>query len=238
MLGLTGNFRKSIETIERAIELAKEHGILTFEAMAFGYLGSVQFWYGNWQEAIANCSMCIGISKRLDNSLPIIWASFFKGAAIFYSESQDKGLRFMREAIQMLVRTDSVLALRFFYSLFAECLAVHGGDLEAESVIQKAQALNQSGQKWGEIISYRTMALLAAAETHPNWNQVESFMGRSIKLAKEREAHPELVVSLFRYADLLVQKGDKDRAESFRNQARDLAKQIGRKILNRPDSMA
>ncbi len=238
MLGLTGNFRKSIETIESAIELAKEHGILTFEAMAFGYLGSVQFWYGNWQEAIANCSMCIGISKRLDNSLPIIWASLFKGAAIFYSESQDKGLRFMREAIQMLVRTDSVLALRFFYSLFAECLAIHGGDLEAESVIQKAQALNQSGQKWGEIISCRTLALLAATESHPNWNQVESYMGRSIKLAKEREAHPELVVSLFRYADLLSQKGDKDRSESYWKQARDLGKKIDCKIFDRPDSKA
>jgi len=236
MLGLSGNFRKSIETIERAIELAKEHGILTYEAMAFGYLGSVQFWYGNWQEAIANCSMCIGISKRLDNSLKIIWASLFKGAAIFYSGSQDKGLRLMRDAIQMLVRTDSVVALRFFYSLFAECLAVHGDNLEAESVIQKAQALNQSGQKWGEIVSCRTLALLAAAESHPNWNQVESYMGKSIKLAKEREAHPELVVSLFRYADLLGQKGDKDRAESYWNQARDLAKQIDRKIFNRPDS--
>ena len=238
MLGLTGNFRKSIETIESAIELAKEHGILTFEAMAFGYLGSVQFWYGNWQEAIANCSMCIRISKRLDNSLPIIWASLFKGAAIFYSGSQDKGLRLMREAIQMLVRTDSVIALRFFYSLFAECLAVHGDNLEAESLIQKAQALNQSGQKWGEIVSCRALALLAAAESQPNWNQVESYMGRSIKLAKEREAHPELVVSLFRYADLLGQKGDKNRAESYWKQARDLGIRIDRKIFNRPDYSA
>ena len=212
------------------------HGILTFEAMAFGYLGSVQFWYGNWQEAIANCSMYIEISKRLDNSLPVIWASLFKGAAIFFSKSQDNGLRLMREAIQMLERTDSVLALRFFYSLFAECLAVHGDDLEAKSVIQKAQALNQSGQKWGEIASYRTLALLAAAESHPNWNQVESYMRRSIQLAKEKETHPELVVSLFRYADLLVQKGDKDGAESHWNQAIDFAKKIGRKISNRPDS--
>jgi class 3 adenylate cyclase/tetratricopeptide (TPR) repeat protein len=238
MLGLTGNLKTSIATIERAIELAKKHGILTFEAMALGYLGSVHFWYGNWQETIANCSMCIRISKRLDNSLPIIWASLFKGAAIFYLEGQDKGLRLMREAIQMLVRTDSVLALRFFCSLFAECLAVHGDDLEAESVIQKAQALNQSGQKWGEIVSYRALALLAAAESHPNWNQVESYMERSIQLARDREAYPELVVSLFRYADLFVQKGDKDRAELYWNQARDLAKQIGRKIFNGPDFMA
>jgi class 3 adenylate cyclase/tetratricopeptide (TPR) repeat protein len=236
MLGLTGDFRKSIQTIEEAIELAKDHGILTFEAMVFGYLGSVQFWYGKWQEAIDSCSRCAEISKRLDNSLPISWSSLFKGAAIFNSGRQDKGLRLMREAIHIIAKTDSVIALRFFFSLFAECLAVHGDNLEAESVNQKAQALNQSGQKWGEIISCRTLALLATAKSRPDWNKVDSYMKRSIQLAKEKKALPELVVSLLRYADLLEQKGDKDRAESYWNHAQDLAKQIGCRIFNRLDS--
>jgi class 3 adenylate cyclase/tetratricopeptide (TPR) repeat protein len=238
MLGLTGDFRKSIETIEKAIEIAKDHGILTFEAMAFGYLGSVQFWYGNWREAIDDCSNCIETSKKLDNSLPISWASLFKGAALFNSGRQDKGLRLMREAIQILTSTDSVLALRFLFSLFAECLAVHGDNLEAESVNQKALALSHSGQKWGEIINCRTLALLAAAKSHTDWNQVDSHMKRSIKLAKEKKSLPELVVSLFRYAGLFEKKGDKDRAELYWNQARDLAKRIGCQIFNRLDSEA
>ena len=91
--------------------------------------------------------MCIEISKKLDNSLPIIWSSLFKGAAIFNSGRQDEGLRLMRKAIQIIERTDSVLGLRFTYSLYAECLAVRGDNLEAESANQKAMALNQSGQK-------------------------------------------------------------------------------------------
>jgi class 3 adenylate cyclase len=238
MLGLTGDFRRSIEMIENAIELAKEHGILTFEAMAFGYLGSVQFWYGNWQESIDSCSMCIEISKKLDNFLPVGWASLFKGAAIFNSGSQDKGLRFLREAIQIAARTDSVLAMPFFYSLFAECLAVHGDHSEAVSMNQKAQSFNRTGQKWGEIISCRTMAILAATETSQDWIQVDSYMMRSINLAKEKKALPELVISLSRYAGLFERKGDKDRAESYWNQARDLAKQIGCQIFNRLDSVA
>ena len=236
MLGLTGDFRKSIETIEKAIALAKNHGILTFEAMAFGYLGSVQFWYGNWQEAIDDCSMCIEISKKLDNSLPISWASLFKGAALFNSGRQDKGLKLIRESIHILTRTDSVLALPFFYSLYAECLAVHGDYAEALSVNQKAQSFNQTGQKWGEIISCRTTAILAAAESRRDWTRVDSHMERSIKLAKEKKALPELVVSLSRYADLFMQRGAKDRAESYWNQARDLAKKIGRRISKELDA--
>ena len=232
MIGLTGDFRKSIETVEEAIALAKDHEILTFEAMALGYLGSIQFWYGNWKKAIDSCSRCTEISKRLDNSLPISWSSLFMGAALFYSGRQDKGLGLMREAIQILTSTDSVLALRFFYSLFAECLAINGDDPEAKSVNQKAQALSQTGQKWGEIISFRTMALLAAAESSPDWTHIERYMERSIQLAKDKKALPELAVSLFRYSDLLEKKGDEDLAESYWNQARDLAKQIGHQIYN------
>jgi hypothetical protein len=80
------------------------------------------------------------------------------------------------------------------------------------------------------------MALLAAAESSPDWNHIYSCMERSIQLAKEKKALPELVVSLFRYADFFEKKGDKDRAESYWNQARDLAKQIGCQIFNRLDS--
>jgi len=236
MLGLTGNFKKSIETIEEAIEIAKDHGILTFEAMVFGYLGSVHFWYGNWQKAIDSCSRCTEISTRLDNSLPISWSSLFKGAAIFFSGRQDKGLSLMRAAIQIISKTDSVIALRFFFSLFAECLAVHGDNLEAESANQKAQALNQSGQNWGEIISCRTLALLATNDSRPDWNKVDKYMKRSIQLAKEKKALPELVVSLSRFADILEKKGDKDRAESYFKNASDLAKQIGCRKSNRQDS--
>jgi tetratricopeptide (TPR) repeat protein len=206
--------------------------------MAFGYLGSVKYWYGNWQESIDSCSMCIEISKKLDNFMPVSWASLFKGAAIFNSGSQDKGLKFIRGAIQIAARTDSVLAMPFFYSLFAECLAIHGDHSEAVSVNQKAQSFTRTGQKWGEIISCRTMAILAATDSRQDWRQVDSHMMRSINLAEEKKALPELVISLLRYADLFERKGDKDPAESYWNQARDLANKIGCQIFNRLGSEA
>ena len=228
--GLTGKFNKSRKTIENAIEVAKNQGILTFEAMAFGYLGTVQFFYGHWHEAIINCSTCIDISKKLGNPLPIAWSSLFKGAAKFNYGKEEKGLKLMREAIQTITATDSVLALRFFYSLFAEYLAVNGDYIEAESMNKKALALDQLGQKWGEIINYRTMALLSAAESHPNWTLIDSHMKESIRLAEEKEALPELVVSFYRYSELLGRKGDKERSESYRYKSQVLAKQIGCKI--------
>ena len=229
--GLTGKYNKSKKVIENAIEAAKKHKILTFEAMAYGYLGTVHFFYGQWQDAIINCSTCIDISKKLGNPLPIAWSSFFKGAAKFNYGNEEQGLKLMRDGIQFLTATDSVLALRYFYSLLAEYLANYGNSVEAESMNQKALSFDQFGQKWGEIINYRTMALISTAETRPNWNLIESNMKKSIRLAEKKEALPELVISFYRYSELLSRKGDKERSESYQHKSLVLAKQIGFKII-------
>ncbi len=228
--GLTGQFDKSKKAIENAIEIAKKHKILIFEAMAYGYLGTVYFLYGHWQNTITHCSTCVDISKKLGNPLPIAWSSFFEGAAKFNSGKEEQGLKLMRDGIQFLSATDSVLALRYFCSLLAECLAIKGDSVEAESMNQKALSLDQYGQKWGEIINYRTKALIHATETNPNWDFIDSNMKESILLAEKKEALPELVISYSRYSELLGQKGDIERSESYRNKRQVLAEQIGKKI--------
>jgi tetratricopeptide (TPR) repeat protein len=231
IFGLTGKFKKSKKTIENAIAVAKKHEILTFEAMAYGYLGTVHFLYGHWQNAIINCSTCIDISKKLGNPLPIAWSTFFKGTAKFNDGKEEMGLKLMREAIHILAETDSVLAMRFLYSLLAEYLAIYGDYTEAESMHQKALAFDQFGQKWGEITSCRTMALLSAAEPHPDWTLIDGHMKESIRLAEKIEALPELVISFSRYSKLLSQKGDKERSKSYWHKSCVLAKQIERKII-------
>jgi class 3 adenylate cyclase/tetratricopeptide (TPR) repeat protein len=228
--GLTGQFDKSKKAIENAIEVAKKHEILIFEAMAYGYLGTVYFLYGQLQETINYCSTCVDISKKLGNPLPTAWSSFFKGAANFNSGKKEQGLKLMRDGIQFLKSTDSVLALRYFYSLLAECLAIKGDSVEAESMNQKALSFDQYGQKWGEIINYRTKALIHANETNPNWNYIDSNMKKSILLAEKKGALPDLVISYSRYSELLGQKGDIERSESYREKRQVFAEQIGKKI--------
>ena len=227
LLGLTGNYRNSMKTIAKAIRIARKHQIPTFEAMAFGYLGAIHFWYGNWKASIKNCTTCIDVSKKLDNALPIIWGTFFKGATLFSSGKQEKGLAVMGQSMEMRESVDSVLALRFFYSLFAENLAVHGNYPEAESINRKAMAVGQSGQQWGEIASYRTMAILAAAGSHPDWRQVSANMKKSIEISINTGAVTEQVVSLYRFADLMYKKGDKDSAQAYFSRGRDQAIKIG-----------
>jgi len=149
LLGLTGRFSQSVAAIKNAIEIAKEHDILTFEAMAFGYLGAVQFWYGNWNEAVAACANCLDISRRIGNPLPVSWATAFKGAALFNSGKLLEGLGAMQEAIRILSTTDSVLAMRFLCGMLAEHLAISGDWEQAQIMEKKASGFGQLGQRWG-----------------------------------------------------------------------------------------
>jgi hypothetical protein len=176
--------------------------------MAFGYLGAVQFWHGNWKAAINNCNQCIAVSRRLDNPLPIIWATLFRGAALFNLGDRERGLAVMGRSIEIMAGTDSVLALRFFYALYAECLAVNGNYQKAELNNRKAMALGQSGQRWGEIAGCRTQAILAAASDDPDWSRVEALMRESIEMAEKSGAATELALSIHRNADLMRSKGD------------------------------
>jgi len=225
--GIIGQFDSSKKAIENAIEVAKKHEILIFEAMAYGYLGTTHFLYGQLHETIDYCSTCVDISKKLGNPLPTAWSSFFEGAAYFNFGKEEHGIMLMRDGIQFLKSTDSVLALRYFYSLLAECLAIKGDCVEAESMNQKALSLDQYGQKWGEIINYRTKALIHANETNPDWKRIDSNMNESILLAEKKGALPDLVTCYSRYSKLLSQKGDIEQSESYQEKRQALAKKIG-----------
>jgi tetratricopeptide (TPR) repeat protein len=130
--------QSEFESIQNAIEIAKEYGILTFEAMVSGYLGAVRFWYGNWDEAITACHNCLDISQRIGNPLPMAWAIVFKGAALFNSGKAEDGLGAVAEAIRILSATNSVLAMRFLHAKLAEYLAISGDWEQAQIMDERA----------------------------------------------------------------------------------------------------
>jgi len=58
----------------------------------------------------------------------------------------------------------------------------------------------------------RVLAMVAAQETPHDWHKVDEHMSESLRLAEERGARPELAISHFRYAELLLRKGDSAQA--------------------------
>ena len=133
----------------------------------------------------------------------------------------------MKESIHMMESMDSVLALRFFYSLLAETLAVHGMFDEAGATNEKSMGFGRLGQKWGEIGNHRTIGILAASGRNPDWNQVVMHMEKSIDLATRTGAMTELVQSLSCFSRLMRKRGDTTSSHAYFDKARSLAGKIG-----------
>ncbi len=91
------------------------------------------------------------------------------------------------------------------------------------------QALEQrqaNGQRTGEAIAHRALALLAAQEKPADWRQVDACMEQSLAVAEECCERPNLAVGRFRYAELLKQKGELDHACEQVNQATALFREM------------
>ena len=94
----------------------------------------------------------------------------------------------------------------------------------------KAMAIGESGQQWGEIASYRTMALLAAADENVNWRHVETHLQKSVAISTRIGAATETLQSLIRFSELLRRKGDNAVARTYSAKATEMAKSIGFRI--------
>ena len=166
------------------------------------------------------------MSRKLDNVLPVIWATFFRGAARFNRREKANGIADMKESLDRMARMESILALRYFYSVYAECLVLFVNDPEAESILKKTASLGESVQNWGEIISYRTMGLLAAAKKDQDWLQADVHLNRTISLSVKTGAATELLICYSRFARLMHKKGDAEGEQFYYRQGRTLAAQL------------
>ena len=97
---------------------------------------------------------------------------------------------------------------------------------EAEVCANKVFDLVKFGERWGEFSAYRALAIAASKKKTTDWNKVEAHMGESLRLAEKRNARPYLAVGCFRYAEMLCDKGDMERASDYLKQATELFREM------------
>ena len=120
--------------------------------------------------------------------------------------------------------TSFTLGLGFGWRAEAHALADQGED--AQLCAEKSFALAKIGERWGETVAHRALAITAAKKKLSDWNKVNNHMGESLRLAKEGGTRPEQALNCLHYAELLRDKGDMVQAKKYLNQAIDLFKEI------------
>ncbi len=131
----------------------------------------------------------------------------------------EKGIEQMAEGVHLIGTTDSHMLLVILNSLQAETYAVTGSPVDATHYANQALEYSRSGQKWGEVIAHRALAMAAAAESPCDWSRVEAHMGKSLALARDRGERPNLAIAHFRYAEILHRQGHPKQARENLDQA-------------------
>jgi hypothetical protein len=144
------------------------------------------------------------------------------GCAIFHGEDQQKGIDLLRTGIEKIEGTGASFTLGLGFGWRAEAHALADQEEEAQLCSEKSFDLAKIGERWGETMAHRAIAIAAAKKKSPEWNKVDNHMRESFRLAEERGARPERAINCFRYAELLREKGDMDQAKEHLNQAVDL----------------
>jgi tetratricopeptide (TPR) repeat protein len=144
------------------------------------------------------------------------------GYATFHEKRRQKGIDMLRAGIEKIEATGSSFTLGWGFGCLAEAHALTGQKEEAEFCASKSIDLAKIGERWGEGLAYRALAITAAKKKPTDWNTIDAHIRKSIQLAEERGTRPEKAIGYFRYAELLRDKGDVVQARDYLNRASDL----------------
>jgi tetratricopeptide (TPR) repeat protein len=138
----------------------------------------------------------------------------------------ETGLHLLRSGIDLIESTGSRFLFSWLYGCLAECHALAGNAEEAVIAAEKFLDVRYFGDRWKEQQACRALALAAALEPHPDWEQIDGHIAESLRLAEGKNARPDLAITCFRYATLLRDKGDRNQAQDSLQRATDLFQEM------------
>jgi tetratricopeptide (TPR) repeat protein len=211
-LAWIGQFGEANALDAEALKLSRSKKDLITKSGSMMRSGFVRISLGNWEEAIRICSEASKISKQIGNQIVVGVTSAYKGYAVSMTGRLERGAASMQKGIQIIEATGSHLVLSVLYAWLAEINALAGNGEDAFTCGKKSLHIVQLGEKCGEVVAHRALAMALAAGIEPDWELVDSHLRQGIRLAKERGELPNLAITHFRSAELLQKKGDLDQA--------------------------
>ena len=136
----------------------------------------------------------------------------FLGYATFMEGEQESGLKLMLEGINKIESAGSRLTVSFFYNQIATLSILHGRIADAVTFAEKALEGSKTGDHLFEEFAYFVLAKAATLKTSQDWDIAQEHMNTAVRIAGEQNSMPTLAEIHYRYAEILAEKGDIDKA--------------------------
>ena len=218
--GWTGSFSKSYAAFERGVRVAKDGGHPTMEGLNYYWRACIRYFHGRWNEAIADFERADALLRKHHDAPMVIWNNIICGYALYMAGRQAEGVATTRQALNEAQAVPNFPVISIAYMFLAEPLCLEGEVDQARELARRSLACAESGDNFGQLMAYRVLAMAAARSQPPNWNAAVESIETSIRLAGERGARPDEAIGQFRYAEILADMGELERAKEQLDVAR------------------
>jgi len=222
LYGYTGQFHKAYLNAKKALGLSQKIENKTRIALSLVYTGFIQLEQGCFAASIANWIESAERCQQMGNQVIRGIAMGGHGYGVFMTGESATGLQLLRSGIDLVESTGSRFCLSWLYGCLAECQALAGNVEQAVIAAEKCLDVRHFGDRWKEQQAFRALALAAALEPHPDWQQIVGHIAESVRLAKGKNARPDLAITYFRYAELLQAKGERQKSQDYVHRAKGL----------------
>jgi tetratricopeptide (TPR) repeat protein len=226
--GFLGEFEHGRSLADEVLRIAERIENPAARAMGQFSRSLVVAMQGGWSEAVQLAEESRVGSSRIGNALMESIALWAKGNATALQGQREAGCAWMREAIALIERSQSLMSLSAFCSRLALFCAEGGHAEEAAALARRAlEVADEGGERLGEHMAHAALATLAAGAAPPRWPEAIQAMDTALRLARERGLRPELATLELRYARLLRANGDAPGAAKHLARARQAFAELG-----------
>jgi tetratricopeptide (TPR) repeat protein len=216
VLGLMGEFHRAFVHANHGIQLAQEIQNPFAEANGYHLRGTIYDKCGNWSQAISNYEEAMRIAEKAEDLFRLYLVKSWKGRAHTMAGDPHRGRVVLEESLALAERIGTKFWRAWQKTALAACLSTLGELDTASSLCQEAIQLGEeTGDKYVMAFAQRTFAEIIFGLEPLNSQKAKHSILEAIQIQQEIDAKPELARSYMIYARILVDSGEKEKANEY-----------------------
>ena len=228
VLAHLGEFDRALAHADYGIQLAQEIQNPFTEANAYHLRGCIFGQRGEWTHAIADFEKAILIAEKAEDFFRLYMVKSWMGLAQTMIGEPGRGRKFLEESSALAEKIGTKFWLAYQKTAHAACLFMLGELETGAQLCQEAIRLGEeTNDKYVIAFANRPFAEILSRLEPFDPEKADRAILQAIRIQQEIDAKPELARSYVSYANVLTDRGEKEKAKEYLARAVGMFQQMG-----------
>jgi len=228
VIAFLGQFDRAFVHSDHAIQLAQKIQNPFAKANAYHLRGCIGDQCGEWNQGIKDYEKAIRIAEKAEDLFRLYLVKAWKGRALAMIGDPDRGRELLEESLALAEQIGTKFWLAWQKNALASCFFALG-DFETGSLLcQKAISLGkETNDKYVIAFAKRTFAEILSCLEPSDFHKADQAILEAIRIQQEIGVKPELARSYVSYTQLLIEKGEEEKALEYLGKAIGMFQKMG-----------